>query len=150
VGKRIYVASSWRNWLQPSVVGGLREAGHEVYDFRHPAHGDNGFSWRQILPDPPPWDGAKLREILAHPVAARGFGLDFEAMVWANEFCLVLPCGRSAHLEAGWAIGQGKRTSILITEPTEPELMYLTGGERTRICVDLVEVFAFHDESLDA
>lgn len=31
-GRRIYVASSWRNTYQPGVVAALREAGHEVYD----------------------------------------------------------------------------------------------------------------------
>ena len=35
--RKIYVASSWRNREQPSVVKALREAGHEVYDFRNPA-----------------------------------------------------------------------------------------------------------------
>ena len=34
---KIYVASSWRNAQQPAVVARLREAGHEVYDFRNPA-----------------------------------------------------------------------------------------------------------------
>ena len=34
---RIYVASSWRNALQPGVVTKLRRDGHEVYDFREPA-----------------------------------------------------------------------------------------------------------------
>ena len=29
---------------------------------------------------------------------------------WDDTFVLVLPCGRSAHLELGWAVGQGKRT----------------------------------------
>ena len=33
---RIYVASSWRNVYYPEVVTRLREAGHEVYDFRNP------------------------------------------------------------------------------------------------------------------
>ena len=30
----IYVASSWRNTYYPEVVQALRDAGHEVYDFR--------------------------------------------------------------------------------------------------------------------
>jgi nucleoside 2-deoxyribosyltransferase len=46
----------------------------------------------------------------------------------ADAFILVLPCGRSAHLEAGWAIGQGKPTAILLDPDHEhqvtPELMY--------------------------
>ncbi len=44
---KIYVASSWRNQYQPQVVSFLREQGHEVYDFRHPA-GKTGFQWSQI------------------------------------------------------------------------------------------------------
>jgi hypothetical protein len=41
---RIYVASSWRNEAkQQATVLALREAGHEVYDFRHPAPGNEGF-----------------------------------------------------------------------------------------------------------
>ena len=32
----IYVASSWRNTYYPEVVQALRDAGHEVYDFRNP------------------------------------------------------------------------------------------------------------------
>ena len=40
---KIYVASSWRNQHYPEVVRRLREAGHEVYDFRNPPHGGAGF-----------------------------------------------------------------------------------------------------------
>ena len=42
---KIYVASSWRNEFYPEVVEKLREAGHEVYDFRNPPSGDPGFKW---------------------------------------------------------------------------------------------------------
>ena len=37
---------------------------------------------------------------------------------------LVLPCGRSAHTEAGWMAGAGKRVIAYIPEMVEPELMY--------------------------
>ena len=36
----IYVASSWRNTYYPDVVAALRNAGHEVYDFRNPPTGN--------------------------------------------------------------------------------------------------------------
>lgn len=146
--KRIYLASSWRNPIQPAVIAFLRHAGHDVYDFRNPTPSDVGFSWRQVEAGKrvEAWDVFAYREALAHPVAQHGFKNDFDAMNWADEFCLLLPCGRSAHLEAGWAIGRGKRTSIFIPKLDEPELMYLTGGERTRICASLDEVAAFHSE----
>ena len=37
---------------------------------------------------------------------------------------LVLPCGRSAHTEAGWMAGAGKKVIVYIPEMQEPELMY--------------------------
>jgi len=50
--------------------------------------------------------------------------LDIDALLAADTVVLVLPCGRSAHLELGLAIGAGKRTAILLTDTLEPELMY--------------------------
>lgn len=125
MSRRIYVASSWRNAEQPVVVGKLRELGHTVYDFRNPRPGDHGFAWSEIDPDWIGWQPRAFRVCLDHPVAVAGFASDFDAMRWADAFVLVLPCGRSAHLEAGWAIGAGKPTAILLHEDKfEPELMY--------------------------
>lgn len=60
--------------------------------------------------------------MLRHPAAKAGFAADITV--------LVLPCGRSAHLELGWATGQGQRTIVLLDDPmTEPELMYLMNTE---------------------
>ena len=118
---RIYVASSWRNEYQPEVVERLREAGHSVYDFK--SHAD--FHWSDIDADWEAWDGQAFINALDHCLPRWSFQSDFEAMEWADVFVLSLPCGRSAHLEAGWAIGQGKPTAILMWgDPFEPELMY--------------------------
>ena len=119
---KIYVASSWRNEMQPEVVMVLRLAGHEVYDFRNPRDGDSGFSWSQIDPDWQNWTPAQYVEALKHPIARAGYRSDFDAMEWADAFVLVQPCGRSAHLELGWACGAGKRTAMLLADG-EPELM---------------------------
>ena len=47
-----------------------------------------------------------------------------EALEWADTCVLVLPCGRSAHTEAGWMAGAGRRVLVYIPEMMEPELMY--------------------------
>lgn len=135
---RIYVASSWRNPQQPAVVEALRGAGHEVYDFRNPFNGMPGFSWSEIDPEWQAWSAVEYRRLLTtHPIAARGFVSDLRGMQWADTCVLLLPCGRSAHLEAGWFCGQGKRCLILTQDGEEPELMQLLA---TDICISLDEV----------
>ncbi len=121
---RIYVASSWRNKYYPEVVERLRGAGHEVYDFRNPPHGGNGFRWTDISPDALDWEFPQYAEGLHHPLAERQFAADLEALRWADTCVLVLPCGRSAHTEAGWLAGAGRRVIAYIPEKVEPELMY--------------------------
>lgn len=121
---RLYVASSWRNLRQPEVVIALRAAGHEVYDFRHPAPGNDGFQWTEIDPEWRNWNPREFVTALTHPVAEAGFGLDKAGLDWCEACVLVMPCGRSAHLEAGYTIGQGKPTAILLAPEQEPELMY--------------------------
>lgn len=112
---KIYVASSWRNPYQPNVVEILRLAGHEVYDFRHPPGGEHlGFSWSDVDLRWTEWKTGDYINALDNPIAQAGFDSDFEAMQWADLFVLVLPCGRSAHLETGWAVGQGKPTILLL------------------------------------
>lgn len=134
---RIYVASSWRNEWQPIVVDRLRNIGHEVYDFRNPWPGQHGFSWREIAPDWQNWTPEQYRQILLNnPICAQGFLADMRAMKWADTGVLVLPCGRSSHLELGWLAGAGKRT-IILSEQMEPELMYLIADH---ICLSIEEV----------
>lgn len=135
---RIYVASSWRNAHQPWIVDLLRMHRHEVYDFRNPPHVDSGFGWSEIDPNWQNWKAKEYRaHLLTHPIAARGFLADLRGMQWADTCLLVLPCGRSAHLEAGWFTGQGKRTIILTQDGEEPELMALLANH---ICVSTDEV----------
>lgn len=121
---RIYVASSWKNTHYPTVVRFLREHGHEVYDFRNPPHGGNGFRWTDIDPNAMDWSFKEYSKGLAHPLAERQFLADREALDWADTCVLVLPCGRSAHTEAGWMAGAGKRVLVYIPDTVEPELMY--------------------------
>jgi hypothetical protein len=64
---------------------------------------------------------------------------DFRGMEWADTCVLVLPCGRSAHLEGGWFAGRGKRLIILTRDGEEPELMALIANS---ICVSIREVLA--------
>lgn len=120
---KIYVASSWRNAHQPHVVEHLRERGFEVYDFRKPPGKDTGFAWSSIDPNWMTWTPQQWRSALKHPLAIAGFASDLTGMKWADACVLVLPSGRSSHLEAGWFVGKGKPVCVLALEPVEPDLM---------------------------
>lgn len=136
--RKIYVASSWRNTYQPRVVADLRAVGHEVYDFRHPhGEGSHGFHWSEIDRAYHAWTPDQYRTALDTQIANDGYANDWNAMQWADTGVLLLPSGRSAHLEAGYFAGAGKDLYILLTDPMEPELMYKMA---TDICLGVHEL----------
>lgn len=139
--RKIYVASSWRNPIQQDIVAALRSAGHEVYDFRNPAPGNKGFAWSDVNPNWLQWTPEQFVTDLysGHPSVVRGYGYDKAALDWCDTCVLVLPCGRSAHLEAGYAAGQGKLTLFYLhPDKFEPELMYLLGDNCVTTVNDLL------------
>lgn len=120
---KIYVASSWRNQKHQEIVKVLREFGHDVYDFKNPP-GRTGFSWSQVDPNWKTWTPDQYIAALESPISQAGFDSDFNAMKAADVCVLVLPCGRSAHTEAGWMSGVGKRVVVYMEQLEEAELMY--------------------------
>lgn len=139
--RQIYLASSWRNALQPIVLRELRNAGHQVYDFCHPADGDNGFSWREIDDyNWHNWTNEQFRTALEHPAAKRGFDYDLEALLCADTIVLLLPAGNDAHLEAGHG-GVGTDKDLFVVSlgdnKIQPGLMYKTAN---KICLSMEEL----------
>lgn len=127
---KLYVASSWRNERQPEVVAQLREAGHEVYDFRTTGRVFLGAR------EGGPTEAAEIRAKLSEAAARDTFLRHWEAMVKAEACVLLGPCGRSAHLEAGYFVGAHKPLFILLSDG-EPELMYKMA---TRLCTHVGEL----------
>lgn len=123
---RIYVASSWRNEYQRRVVANLRVLGHEVYDFRNPEGGTNdlgGFRWHEMDPHWKTWTPQQYVEALDHPVAMEGFTRDYSAMRRSEACVMVMPCGVSAAIEAGFMQGLGRPTVCYVPVLREPDLM---------------------------
>jgi hypothetical protein len=130
----------------------LRSLGHEVYDFRNPRTGgpndpralEKGFHWSEIDPEWQTWEpGQYRRHLLGHQLAADGFAGDWSAMNWADTGVLLLPCGRSAHLEAGYFVGHPDKELHILLQPGregfEPELMYLLGAGLHVSVIDLAD-----------
>lgn len=145
---KIYVASSWRNEYQPGVVRLLVSFGYAVYDFRHPTPDNDGFSWAEIDENWQAWSPNQYIAALEHPRAVEGFNLDFDAMKWADICVLVLPCGRSAHLEAGWFVGAGKPLVIYIPFMSEADLMYKMTPHIATSTSDLINCVAEIQDTL--
>jgi hypothetical protein len=73
-------------------------------------------------------------------MAQKAFKSDIDALRGADATVLVAPCGPSAHLELGIAIGTGQLTVVLLNNPVTPnELMWLAADV---IAEDLDEVCA--------
>lgn len=139
---KAYVATSWKNAEFPGVVDALRRYGFEVYDFRD---ANRAFNWAQIDPS---WDRSdpvlgphQLLRALEAPEAAQAFRHDKGALDWCDFGVLVMPCGRSAHLEAGYLIGQGKSVFILLADKERPDLMHLLATP-DRLCTSLTDLLA--------
>jgi hypothetical protein len=140
---KIYVASSWRNTFYNSVLATFGAAGHDVWDWRNPPTGGSGFKWADAglefsaeSDERPAVHPINWCAALAHPAAQRGFASDLAGMNWCDAGVLLHPCGRSAHLEAGWLAGRGKKVHVLALEPVEPDLMVLALNGEICGCVD--------------
>ena len=130
---KIYVASSWKNEKQPSVVKALRNAGHQVYDFKNP---ESHFHWHDIDPDWHNWSMKQYIQNLHHPKAIKGFDSDMDALSSSDIVVGVQPFGCSASMEMGWAAGVGKDTILLLNEGERPELMV---NIFTHLCMSIEE-----------
>ena len=115
---KLYVASAWRNATSAlAMQNALLRAGHEVDCFCDDTGDRYVFHWQEITEE---IRELNARTFLSHPQAIRAFEEDRKWLDWADGVVMVLPCGNSAHLEAGYAVGCGKWLGIFGD---------LTGGE---------------------
>ena len=119
---KLYTASSWRNEKYPLVVDQLKREGHDIYNFRDV---NSWFKWEQIDEDWEYWSNGQFVHALSHPLSKKAFNADFSGMEWADACVLIMPCGKSAHIEAGYMKGKGKPLYILLDGGmTRAELTY--------------------------
>ena len=123
---RIYVLGSLHNPLVPRVGRILRDEGHLVFDEWYSAGPDADKHWR----DYEQARGHSLGEGLFSREAGNTYRFDKDFLDWATIGVLVLPAGKSGHLELGYLIGRRIKTYVLLDkEPETWDLMYrLTSG----------------------
>lgn len=116
-----FLASRWRNRDQVlDLAHKIREKGKTLYCFLEASH-----SVDRVNNDPEE-DMAKFeaRDWKHDSYIRDVFDNDMNAECEARALILLLPAGKSAHIEAGAAYGMGKEC-ILIGEQKEAESLYL-------------------------
>ena len=117
----IYLIGSLRNPQVPEIGNVLRQKGFEVFD--------DWFAGGKIADDE--WQAYELVKGGNYRTALRGFAarhvfeFDLFHLNRANLGLLVMPAGKSGHLELGYLMGQGKPGYVLFDkEPERWDVMY--------------------------
>jgi nucleoside 2-deoxyribosyltransferase len=143
---KVYLASSWRNAEQVKQIKDvLISKGHEVDAFCDSSAGRFVFSF-DLLPDV---SGMNAKTVMQEPAVQKAFAEDKKWLDWADACVMILPAGNSAHLEAGYAKGQGKK--LVIYRPVLPkgefDVMYGFADLITEDLHDVVEFLGKGDEA---
>ena len=123
----VYLIGSLRAPHVPAIGNLLREKGYEVFDDWHAGGPTADDEWQRYEKQ----RGRTYREALKGHAAKHVFDYDVQHLKRADVAVLVLPAGRSGHLELGWFVGRGKPGFVLLEEQ-DPDrwdvmLLFATG-----------------------
>lgn len=117
----IYIIGSLRNPAVPQLANDLRKARHEVFDDWYAAGPEADDYWQKYEKK----RGNDFVSALDGYAARHVFEYDRMHLDRARAGVLILPAGKSGHLEAGYLLGQGKPVYILLDkEPERFDVMY--------------------------
>ncbi len=120
--EKVYIIGALKNQEIPNIANKISGAGHKVFaDWFSPGK-DADTEWQKYENV----RGRKYRDAIYGPHAVHCFAFDKKHLDECSVGVLVMPAGRSGHLELGYLSGRGKRTYILFDgEPERFDLMYL-------------------------
>lgn len=110
--KSIYVIGSLRNTRIPEVARSIRDLGYEAFDEWYSAGPEADDCWRNHQKE----KGLSYKDALSGEAATNVFNFDKYHLDRCDAAVLVLPAGRSGHLELGYTVGRGKPGFILLDE----------------------------------
>ena len=120
---KIYLIGSLRSPKVPEVAQKLRAAGHIVFDDWFAAGPEADDYWQKYEQE----RGHNYKQGLAGYAAHHVFNFDKHHLDTNDLAVLMLPAGKSGHLELGYMIGTGKPGYILFDDemPDRWDVMYL-------------------------
>lgn len=122
----IYLTGSLENPKVPAVAAELRRDEHEVFDDWFASGPDADKRWREYEEG----RGRSYEIALVGKAATNVFQFDKYNLDWADAIVMMLPAGKSAHMELGYGIGSGKISAILLDDSVPPkwDVMYRFAG----------------------
>lgn len=119
---KIYLIGSLRNENVPKIAANLRLEGHEVFDDWFAAGPEADDYWQKYELN----KGHNYKEALNGYAAKHVFSFDKHHLDRNEAAVLLLPAGKSGHLELGYFIGKGKPGYILFDGymPDRWDVMY--------------------------
>jgi len=119
--KSAYLIGSLRNPEIPAIAAKIREAGFEVFDDWFAAGPIADDSWQEYEKGKGVHYDIAIRSYAAQHV----FEFDKYHLDRVDIGILVMPAGKSGHLELGYLVGRGKPTYVLFDrEPERWDVMY--------------------------
>lgn len=131
--KQIYIIGSLRNKKIPHLAKELRKLDFKVFDDWFSPGPEADEFWRKYEQV----RGSTYQEALSNPAAQHVFEFDKHHIDESDIGVLIMPAGKSGHLELGYMIGQGKPGFIFFEEePERWDVMHQFGT----ICVSMKEL----------
>lgn len=131
--KQIYIIGSLRNKKIPHIAKELRKLGFIVFDDWFSPGPEADEFWRKYEQV----RGSTYKQALSNFAATHVFEFDKHHIDQSDIGVLIMPAGKSGHLELGYMIGQGKPGFIFFEEePERWDVMHQFGT----ICVSMKEL----------
>lgn len=144
--KCVYLIGSLRNPLIPEIANKIEAAtGYEVFASWFAAGPEADDKWRDYEKARNPNLG--IADAVYGHAAEHCFEFDKKHLERCDAVVLVMPAGKSGHLELGWALGRGKKGFILFDQ--EPERYDLMLRFADGIATSVGEVTAMLQRALD-
>ena len=119
--KVVYLIGSLRNPKITELAKSIRKVGFEVFDDWMAAGPTADDAWRDYEKQ----RGHSYGEALCGHAAKHVFAFDYKHLLRCDIAVLLMPAGKSGHLELGWCLGKGKPGFILFDkEPERYDVMY--------------------------
>ena len=127
---KIYLIGSLRNANVPELGKRVRALGHDVVDDWHAAGPEADDYWQQHETR----KEHTYKQALQSRIAKHVFSFDYNHLKDSDAAILLMPGGKSAHLEAGFMVGQGKPVWVLFDKTPERydqmyQFVFTTGGD---------------------